>query len=294
MFEVITVVLLVIIIILLLYIVNISKKIGIKKEDIKESVLEVWNSELSTKVGKLEEHAREMKEMHKSLEQMLRVPSERGAFGEIALENILNDQLPPDMVGIRKKIFGNKIPDAYIKSTVGIICIDSKFPLDNYRKMIESYSKEEKEEYKKLFFKDIEGHLQKIAKDYICPENGSADFAFAYIPSEGVYWFLVSEGYDLLRDYARQGVLVVSPLTLSHKIELIKAGVHSKRLSEEAEKIKNELVKLSKNFSGIDEKWQTLYQTHIKNLYSKAEEVDEEYRKLKEAFNNISKLSNLD
>ncbi|MEM3385991.1 MAG: DNA recombination protein RmuC [Nitrososphaeria archaeon] len=291
MFEVISLVLLIIILILLLYIIIVAKRIGIKKEEIKETVLEVWGSELSTKVGKLEEQANEMKEMHKSIEQMLRVPSERGAFGEIALENILNDQLPPDMVGIRKKIFGNKIPDAYIKSTVGVICIDSKFPLDNYRKMVESNNGEEKEMYKKYFLRDMEGHLQKIANDYICPEDGSADFAFAYIPSEGVYWFLVSEGYDLLRDYARKGVLVVSPLTLSHKIELIKAGVHSKRLSEEAEKVKNELAKLSKNFNIIDEKWQTLYQTHIKNLSSKALEIDEEYKKLKEAFNNISKLS---
>lgn len=60
-------------------------------------------------------------------------------------------------------------------------------------------------------------HLTKIAEDYVCPEKESAEFAFAYIPSESTYWFLVTERYDLLRDFTKKGVQVVSPLTLSYK-----------------------------------------------------------------------------
>ncbi|RLG20674.1 hypothetical protein DRN74_04920 [Candidatus Micrarchaeota archaeon] len=268
------------------------RKVKVKPQDIETAILRVWKeSGLSDKVGELATHAKEIKETHKSIEQMLRVPAERGAFGEIALETILSDQLPPDMFGIREKVLEGKTPDAYIKSTVGIICIDSKFPLENYRKIMESDDPQEKEKFKRQFLRDVKGHLDKIASDYVCPEKGSADFAFAFIPSEGVYWFLINEYFGLLREYTKNGVQVVSPLTLSHKVELIKAGVHAKKLSEKAEKVKNDILRLSQRFREVDEVWRVFYKTHFKNLAGKAEELDEVYKKLREEFDRISKLS---
>jgi DNA recombination protein RmuC len=195
------------------------------------------------------------------------------------------------MFGIRKKILDGKIPDAYIRSTVGVICIDSKFPLDNYRKMLEIEDPMEKEALKRQFIKDMQGHMKKILDDYVCPEKGSAEFAFAYIPSEGVYYFLLSENYEMLRDYAKKGVQVVSPLTISHKIELIKAGVHARKLSEEAEKVKENLLKISRGFRDIDEKWRVFYETYLRNAGKKAEELDTAYQRLREDFDRVSRLS---
>jgi len=282
----------VVIILLGIIIFLLLKREKIRKEDIENIILKIWNeSGLNERIGELGIHAKEIKEAHKSIERMLRVPLERGSFGEIALETILSDQLPPDMFGIRKKILDGKIPDAYIKSTVGIICIDSKFPLENYRKMVESEDPKEKEMYKNNFLRDVKFHLEKIANDYVCPEKGSAEFAFAYIPSEGVYWFLVNSAFEMLRDYVKKGVQVVSPLTLSHKIELIKAGVHVKKLSEEAERVNNAILELSREFEKIDKIWKTFYGTHLKNLVGKAEELDSAYKRLKEEFDKISKLS---
>jgi len=223
----------IVIVLLVIVIFLLFKKMQIEPENIENVILKVWKeSGLNDKVGELTVHVREIKEAHRSIEQMLRIPFERGSFGEIALETILSDQLPPDMFGIRKKIFDGKIPDAHIKSTVGIICIDSKFPLDNYRKMIESKEPKEKENYKNQFLRDVKSHLDKIVNDYICPEKGSANFALAYIPSEGVYWFLVNSAFEMLRNYTKKGVQVVSPITISHKIEPINAGVHAKTLYE--------------------------------------------------------------
>ncbi|HDD43507.1 MAG TPA: DNA recombination protein RmuC [Candidatus Desulfofervidus auxilii] len=262
-----------------------------KTKDVESAVSNAWiKLGLDEKVGILATYAKDIRESYKSFEQLLRVPTERASFGELSLETILSDQLPQNMFGIRQKILDGKIPDANIKSTVGIICIDAKFPLDNYKKMLEVDEPKEKENFKKQFLKDVQGHLTKIAKDYVCPEKGSANFAFAYIPSESVYWFLVNEAFEILRDYAKKGVQVVSPLTFSHKIELIKAGVHAKRLSEEAEKIKNELIKLSKMFKEIDEKWRVFYQTHLRNLGNKAEELDKVYKRLKEEFERIERF----
>jgi len=288
-----TQILLAIVVILLAVLIFLAlKERKIKPRDIEDAVSSTWTKlGLEEKIGTLSVHAQDIRGLHRSIEQMLRVPKERAALGEISLEVILSDQLPPDMFGIRKMTFNGKIPDAHIRSTVGLICIDSKFPLDNYRKMVESQDSREKEQFKNDFRKDVQGHLSKIAEDYVCPEKGSAEFAFAYIPSEAVYYFLVNEEFEMLREYTQRGVQVVSPLTLSSKIELIKAGVHAKKLSEEAESVRKDLNVISQGFNEIDELWRVFYSTHLRNAEDRAEELDRAYKKLREEFDRISRMS---
>lgn len=277
---------------LILLILLVIRQGKVEPRDVEYAVSNSWTKlGLDEKVGKLTTYASDIRDNYRSLELMLRLPVQRGSMGEIALENILSDQLPPDMFGIRKLVFDGRIPDAHIRSTAGIICIDSKFPLDNYRNFMETDDHLTRENSKRHFLRDVNGHLNKIANDYVRPEMGSADFAFAFIPSEGVYWFLVNEGFEMLRDYTRRGVQVVSPLTLSHKIELIKAGVHAKKLSENAMKVQADILVLSKNFKEIDDKWRVFYQTHMRNLGNKADEIDTAYRKIVEDFDRIARLS---
>ncbi len=280
----------VILLVVLIFLVVRGK--SVKPRDIEDAVSSTWTKlGLGEKIGTLTVHAQDIRSCHRSIEQMLRVPTERAALGEISLEIILSDQLPPDMFGIRKMILEGKIPDAHIRSTVGLICIDSKFPLENYRRMMEVEDSREKEGFQSDFRKDVRNHLNKIAEDYICPGEGSADFAFAYIPSEGVYYFLVNREFEMLRDFTKRGVQVVSPLTLSHKIELIKAGVHAKKLSEEAENVRNDLNAISQRFSDIDELWRVLYSTHLRNAEERAEELDRAYKKLRDEFDRVSRMS---
>jgi len=281
-----------VIILLIVLIFLVLRGRGIKPRDIEDAVSTTWTKlGLDEKIGMLTAHAQDIRNSHRSIEQMLRVPKERADLGEISLETMLSDQLPPDMFGIRKVILDGKIPDAHIKSTVGLICIDSKFPLDNYRRMLETEDSKEKERLKNDFRKDMQSHLSKIAEDYVCPEEGSAEFAFAYIPSEAVYYFLVNEEFDMLRDYTKRGVQVVSPLTLCHKIELIKAGVHAKKLSEEAEEVRKDLNIICQRFNEIDELWRVFYNTHLRNAGDRAEELDRAYRKLRDEFDRISRMS---
>lgn len=283
------VVILLLALIALVFLVYRGKRI--QAYDIEPAMSKVWReSGLDETVGHLTALTSEIKESHKTLEQMVRVPKERGSLGEMSLEMILSDQLPPDMFGMRERVLDGKAPDAHIKSTVGLICIDSKFPLDNYIEMINARESKESDGHKKRFISDVRGHLDKIASDYVCPDKGSAEFAFAYIPSEAVYYFLVCEAYQMLRDYTSKGVQVASPLTLSHKVELIKTGVHAKKLSENAERVNNDIIKLSRRFEGVDKTWQVLYHTHLKNAGSKAEELDQAYKRLREEFDRISKL----
>jgi len=279
----------VVLLVILVYVVLAKGRIDSK--EIECAISNVWRgSGLDEQIGKLAVFARDIRDDYKSLEQMLRVPVQRASLGEIAIEQILSDQLPADMFGIRERILAGRVPDAHIKSTVGLICIDSKFPLDNYRKMIETEEAGEKETFKRQFLRDVQGHLNKIAEDYICPQCGSAEFAFAFIPSESVYYFLVTEAYELLRSYTSKGVQVVSPLTLSHKIELIKAGVRARKLTEQAEKIRGDIIRLSQRFNEVDKSWQ-VFEGHLRNAAQKAKDLDRAYRELKEEFDQISRLS---
>jgi len=288
----ITNVLLTVVIGLLLVLVYLVIKRGrVKPKDIELAISSVWQeSGLDEKIGRLTTYAEDIRNDYRALDQMLRVPVGRASLGEMALEQILSDQLPADMFGIREKILDGKIPDAYIKSTVGTICIDSKFPLDNYRLMLEAEDSQERERLKKQFLRNVRYHLDKIADDYVCPEQGSAEFAFAFIPSESVYYFLVTDAYETLRIYTSKGIQAVSPLTLSHKIELIKAGVHARRLSEQAENIRNDIARLSQRFHEVDNNWQTFYDIHLRNATNKAEELDGAYKRLREEFDRISQL----
>lgn len=269
--------------------VLVIRRAKIESRDIEPAVKKAWKeSGLDQHLGQMTAYAREIQYTHKSVEQMLRVPKERASFGEFSLETILSDQLPPDMFAMRKRVLDGKIPDAHIKSTVGLICIDSKFPLDNYRSLVESQETIGNKEYKRKFLHDVQGHLKKIADDYVCPEQGSAEFAFAYIPSESVYYFLLVEQFDLLREYTKKGVQVVSPLTLSHKVELIKTGVHALKLSQEAQRVQTDLARLSRQFDAVDREWRVLYGTHWKHAASKADEVNATYARLRNEFDRVA------
>ena len=287
--------LLVVVILLLVGLTALVLKKGkIEPKDIEPAVAKAWmDSGLERSVGELTAHAEDIRETHRSVEQMLRIPKERASLGELSLETILSDQLPPEMFGMRERVLDGKVPDAHIKSTVGLICIDSKFPLDNYRGMVETQEPGEERAFKRDFIRDVRGHLTKISDDYVCPDQGSAEFSFAYIPSEGVYYFLLTDRdtYALLHDFTKKGVQVVSPLTLSHKVELIKTGVHALKLSEEAAKVKDELLNLSRRFSAVDREWRVLYRTHLKNAMGKADDLDEAYTKVREEFDRIANLS---
>lgn len=291
-FLIVVVVLLIVIVMLLMVLGYLVIRYSTRPGRINQTITEAVNSAIEKSairehIGRIEAYVRDVRSDYRKLDEMLRTPKERADIGEIMLENILKDQLPPDMFGIRKRLKNGKIPDAYIISTSGIICIDAKFALENYRRYCENEDEKEKKKSLQDFFKNLRTHLQKIAEDYITPNDGTVDFAFAYIPSEAVYYFMITESYELLQEFARKGVQVVSPLTLAHKVAIIRAGIHAKRLSEQAERVHQEIIRLKKAFEDYDAKWNT-YMGHFRNAYKQIEgDLDKMYSRLRKEFERI-------
>ncbi len=248
-----------------------------------------WRAEgFDEALSDVERHAEQIESLHTDIVGMLRSPQARGEFGEVQLDVLLADHLPPDMYGIRERVVDGRTPDAHIRSPAGLICIDAKFPLANYERAVEADDEGGRERHARQFAGDVERQLEKVAADYVRPEAGTAEFAFAFIPSEGVYYHLVTEEYDLLRSFAARGVQVVSPLTLGGKLELIKADVQAKRLSEQAGAIRERLRQLRARFSALDDDWETLYR-HVRNAAKRADDVERRYGALRDEFERVER-----
>ena len=235
----------------------------------------------------IENHAQQISQLHTDLSQMLQNPQQRGRFGEQQLELLLEDHLPPDRFGIDEAVVEGKRPDAHIQTSAGVVCIDSKFPLDNYRKFLDVDDEATRDQLRDAFRSDVSDRLAEISSKYVRPESGTASFAFGFIPSESVYHHLITEEYDLLQEATQAGVQVVSPLTLGHKLELISADIRTQQLSEQAERIRDDLTRLDRQFADLDDKWGTM-QTHVRNAESKAREVDDQLTRLRDEFDRIT------
>lgn len=246
--------------------------------------------EIRETIGQVEQRAEEMANTHQSLETMLQHPGDRGGFGEMQLETILSDHLPSDMFGTQERIIDGLQPDSYIESTEGIICIDSKFPLNNYRRYVEADDEAAREAAQDDFRDNVEEHLATVANKYVRPAEGTAQFAFVFIPSENVYHYLITEEQDLLREYTAEGVQVVSPLTLGHKLELIRTGIHAQQMSERAEEVQDQLESLAGRFENVMDTWDTFYGHHFDNAVNRASDVDGELKDLHREFETLSDL----
>jgi DNA recombination protein RmuC len=257
--------------------------------EVGAAISDTWvRLQLGEVIGRVSQQAEEIRQTHRTLEQMLRSPAGRGSFGELSLEVLLSDRLPKSYFGIRETCVEGTTPDAHIKSPDGLICIDSKFPAENFARWCACQDGQAREALLKQFLKDTDRHLKKVADDYVRPQHGTAQFALVYIPSEAVYYTLATEGYDLLQRYVGRGVQVVSPLLLGHKLEVLKLSVRALRLNENAKEVLHSLQGLGKRFATLEEEWRIFHTQHLRNLAKKADDLDKAYKRLHMDFNAIA------
>jgi DNA recombination protein RmuC len=266
-------------------------KISIDQETVKGAVATGWKElGIDQDIGAIKQRADDIQKSTQNLENLFKVTRGRAEYGEFQLEQILKDLLPPKYVHIREKLPKiGKIPDAHIPTPKGIVCIDSKFPLDNYRKMTETKDNTQRETFATNFRNDVKGHIEKIKTDYVKPQEGTTNFAFGFIPSEAVYQYLTECEMTLVADAAKEGVLLVSPATLAINLNLLTVGLQAMEISEKAEQIQKNLGKLSTSLKDVEKEWNTLYD-HIKKAYNKAGDVDQKQTHLKNTFEQITQI----
>jgi DNA recombination protein RmuC len=202
------------------------------------------------------------------LEQILRPPKARGGFGELLLENLLRDRLPPSAYATQYGFRSGERVDAVIHIEK-LVPIDAKFPLDNFERMVEADHETEREQHAKAFARDVKGHIDAIAGKYIKPAEGTYDFAFMYLPVEGIYYELVSGKTGALLKYAHDRcVFPVSPTTFTAYLQVIAFGLKGMEFEQNAHEVMAYLADLRKDFGRFRDDFD-LVGKHLGNAHTK-------------------------
>jgi len=213
-------------------------------------------------------------EQLKSLQDILKNPKQRGVLGEYYLESVLKNVLPPEHYKMQHRFKDNEIVDAVIYLDKGkILPIDSKFSLENYNRILEETDEGERTRYELLFKQDLKSRIDETAK-YIRPNEGTMDFAFMFIPSEGIYYDLLINQVGAVKTSARdlieyafqkKKVIIVSPTSFLAYLQTVLQGLRSLQIEESA-------ISIIKNVGELGRHLENYHTYHIKlgNAFSTA------------------------
>jgi DNA recombination protein RmuC len=209
----------------------------------------------------------------KKLEQALRPPKARGGFGELLLANLLRDRLPHDAYQLQYGFKTGERVDAVIR-VERLVPIDAKFPLDNFERLVDAETDDQRVLHERAFARDLKLHVDAIAAKYIRPDEGTYDFALMYLPSEGVYYELVGGKSGALLGYAHaKRVFPVSPTTFTSQLQVIALGLKGMQIEQRAHEVMAYVAQLQGDFDRFRDDFQVVGK-HIGNAQSKFAEAE--------------------
>jgi DNA recombination protein RmuC len=209
----------------------------------------------------------------KKLEQALRPPKARGGFGELLLANLLRDRLPQDAYQLQYGFKTGERVDAVIR-VERLVPIDAKFPLDNFERLADAETDDQRALHEKAFARDLKLHVDAIATKYIRPDEGTYDFALMYLPSEGVYYELVGGKTGALLQYAHERrVFPVSPTTFTSQLQVIALGLKGMQIEQRAHEVMAYVAQLQGDFDRFRDDFQVVGK-HIGNAQSRFAEAE--------------------
>src|ERR1700730_1390698 len=237
-------------------------------------------------LGEVQQAGHELSIAAKQIEDVLGGAKARGTLGEVALDRILSDTLPRASYETQFRFSTGEVVDAVVRLSDKLLPIDSKFPLEGYRRLLDLG-----EEYRKDFSQAVRVHADSIAKKYILPGEETLDIALMFVASEGVY-------YELLRSVDAKGapldeycrtrcVVPVSPSTLFAHLKIIFLGLRGIQIEENAKKLLSSLSGLKKQMENFSEIYERLG-THLRNAQQSYADAD---RKLDRARDSLDELA---
>lgn len=251
------------------------------------------------KLGEVHETSQQVREVGKdiaSLQEILRSPKIRGGMGELFLSDLLKQVLPPSRYKLQYRFQSGEVVDAVILLKEGMVPIDSKFPLENFKKVMEAGDESVKLNAKKQFIRDVKKHIDVIRQKYILPDEGTFDFALMYIPAENVYYEIIIKDENLddtksvFRYAIENKVIPVSPNSFYGYLQTILLGLRGMRIEERAQEILQNLARLEGDFSRVLDEFQKMG-THLKNLSSSYEATDKRLTKFGDKLESLETKS---
>lgn len=222
-----------------------------------------------------------------ALQDILRPPKLRGGMGEVLLENLLREILPPEHYVLQHRFREGNIVDAAIRFKEGLVSVDAKFPLENFRRMLEAAEEEDRRAARKEFVRNVKKHIDDIHERYILPEEGTFAFALMYIPAENVYYETIIRGDDEAAEkalyayaIARQ-VMPVSPNSFYAYLLTLSQGFRGLRIEERARDIIQHLNKLRTELERFNEDFRKVGM-HLANAQTRFGEAEKRLARFEE------------
>ena len=228
-------------------------------------------------LGQIEKSSQRMLEVGTDiaqLQEILQPPKLRGALGELFLGDLLAQVLPASHFALQHHFKGGEIVDAVVTLRAGMVPIDAKFPLDNFKRVLAADNDDGRRAARRAFARDVKGHIDAIATKYIRMDEGTFDFALMYIPAENVYYETIIkdellEGDMVLFNYAlKRRVIPVSPNSFYAYLQTIVLGLKGMQVEEQSREIIGHLSRLRNEFDTFSDAFRLVGQ-HLDNSTKK-------------------------
>ena len=257
---------------------------------------------VSERLGQLREATARIFEIGKDisgLQDILRAPKIRGGLGEFFLEDLLSQVMPSkEFYQTQYRFKSGQLVDAVIRlGGERLVPIDAKFPLENFRAMLEAKEEEAKKNSRKLFISDVKKHITDIASKYILPDEGTFDFALMYIPAENVYYETIirdekfAEGSSIFTYSLSKKVIPVSPNGFYAYLQVILLGLKGMAIEKGTQQILANLDRLRGDFERFQDDF-TKLGGHLKNSRGSYEDSEKRLAKIHEKILQLDGLKN--
>jgi DNA recombination protein RmuC len=243
--------------------------------------------QMSQRIGEMQQASQDLSKTTSTLQAILSGVKTRGALGETMLESLLADALPQSAYKTQYRFASTgSIVDAIVHNGERLLCIDSKFPLEAYRRLVDSG-----EDARREFSTAVRKHADSIAEKYILPHEHTFDYALMYVPSEGVYYELVTaedSKHESLDKYCRsKHVFPVSPNLLCAFINAVAISLQGRKFEENARLLSAGLAGLKKQIEVFSDVYDKLG-VHLRNAQRNYEDADVRLNKVTNAIEKMS------
>jgi DNA recombination protein RmuC len=253
---------------------------------------------IQKQLGEVQQAGQQMSQTAQTLETILGGAKSRGTLGEVTLERLLEDALPKERYQRQYRFSSGEAADVVIFLRDKMLPIDSKFPLDAFRRMGEqvhnsqgtSLAPAQGDEARRAFATAVKGHADAIAKKYILPNEGTLGIALMFVPSESVFYELLmtTDAKSMpLDEYCRsKNVIAVSPNTLYAHLQVILMGLQGMQIEENAKRLHASLAGLQKQMENFTDAFGKLG-THLKNAQQSYGEADKRFEKAQDTLGEM-------
>lgn len=225
-------------------------------------------------IGSLQKEAGQFSEIGRSmrdLQEFLKSPKLRGNIGEEVLKDLISQMFPRNAFHLQYSFKSGEKVDAALKTDAGLLPIDSKFPMENFQRIVKAETEAEKKKARSAFINDVRKHIRDISQKYVLPEEGTMDFALMYVPSEAVF-YEVANIVDLTEYARKHRVYPVSPTTLYAHLQTILLSFEGRKIEARSREVFRLLRAIRKDYEKTESSLSVLGK-HLQNAYNQMSNV---------------------